>query len=145
LSALVEQHGLNRHVAFYGVLPAREAFALGHVVVAPSRAESLPYVVLEAAAASKTLIATDVGGVGEIFGPLSDRLIARDEPETLAKAMRAALLRDEAEAVRDRAILADHVARHFSVAVMADGALASYREALARRTGRAPLPASAAP
>jgi glycosyltransferase involved in cell wall biosynthesis len=141
LSALVEQNGLNRHVAFYGVLPAREAFALGHVVVAPSRAESLPYVALEAIAARKTLIATDVGGLGEIFGPLRDRLIPCDDAEALAGAMGAALTRDEAEAERERALLADHVARHFSVAVMADCALAAYREALDRRAGRAPLPA----
>jgi glycosyltransferase involved in cell wall biosynthesis len=137
LAALVERLGLTRHIAFYGVLPAREAFALGQIVVAPSRAESLPYIVMEAIAAGKTVIATDVGGVGEIFGPLRERLVPRDHPAALADAMRAALDRDDREAARERSILAAHVARHFSVSRMAELILSAYREALARRSGGA--------
>jgi glycosyltransferase involved in cell wall biosynthesis len=133
LAALVEQLGLNAHVGFYGVLPARDAFALGRIAVAPSRAESLPYIVMEAIAADKTIIATDVGGVGEIFGPLREKLVPRDQPETLARAMLAALTQDEAEAAADRAVLSRHVASHFSVKVMADCILAAYELALARR------------
>ena len=57
---------------FHGPMPAREAFALGRVLVVPSRAESLPYVVLEAAAAGVPLIATRVGGIPEIFGPAAE-------------------------------------------------------------------------
>jgi glycosyltransferase involved in cell wall biosynthesis len=137
LAALVEQLGLNAHVAFYGVLPARDAFALGRIVVAPSRAESLPYIVMEAIAADKTIIATDVGGVGEIFGPLREKLIPRDQPETLARAMLAALGQNEAEAAAERAVLSRHVANHFSVKAMADCILAAYELALARRDGAA--------
>ena len=51
-------------------MPARQALALGRVMVVPSRTESLPYIVLEAAAAGKPLIATKVGGIPEIYGPL---------------------------------------------------------------------------
>lgn len=137
LAALVEQLGLNAHVGFYGVLPARDAFTLGRIVVAPSRAESLPYIVMEAIAADKTVIATDVGGVGEIFGPLREKLVPRDQPETLARAMLAALGQDEAEAAAERAVLSRHVASHFSVKVMADCILAAYELALARRDGAA--------
>ena len=50
-------------------MPARQAFALGKVMVVPSYGESLPYVVLEAGAAAKPLVATNVGGIPEIFGP----------------------------------------------------------------------------
>jgi glycosyltransferase involved in cell wall biosynthesis len=138
LAALVELYGLNRHVAFYGVLPAREAFALGSIVVAPSRAESLPYIVMEAIAAGKSLIATDVGGIGEILGPLRDRLVPPDQPLALAEAMRVALDRDPAEAAAERALLSNHVARHFSAKAMADSVLSAYRLALARRRGAAP-------
>ena len=37
-------------------------------MVIPSHAESLPYVILEAAAAAQPLVSTNVGGIPEIFG-----------------------------------------------------------------------------
>ncbi len=52
---------------------------MGRMLVMPSRAESLPYVALEAAAAGVPIIATDVGGVHEIFGPHSAHLIPPDD------------------------------------------------------------------
>ncbi len=52
---------------------------MGRMLVIPSRAESLPYVVLEAAAAGLPIIATEVGGVPEIFGPQSARLVPADD------------------------------------------------------------------
>jgi glycosyltransferase involved in cell wall biosynthesis len=134
LAARVEARGLNRHVAFYGVLPAREAFTLGRIVVAPSRAESLPYIVLESLAAEKPLIATDVGGVSEIFGPHRARLIPRDRADLLAGAMVGALERaPDAQAAESRA-LRDRVAAHFSVEEMTRAVLAGYRDALAAKT-----------
>ena len=69
LKAQAERRGLAEEVRFVGFRPAREAFAMGRMLVIPSRAESLPYVVLEAAAAGVPIIATEVGGVPEIFGP----------------------------------------------------------------------------
>jgi glycosyltransferase involved in cell wall biosynthesis len=145
LAAMVEHFELNRHVAFYGILEAREAFALGRIVVTPSRAESLPYVVLESIAAGKTIIATDVGGVAEIFGPCRDRLVPRDDPAALAQAMLDALRKNEATEAAERRILADHVASHFSVRVMVDSVLCAYGQALARCANAGPQPAEAAP
>ena len=133
LAAMVERFDLNRHVAFYGVLTAREAFSLGRIVVAPSRAESLPYLVLETLAAEKPLIATDVGGVGEIFGPHRGQLIPRDRADLLAKAMTGALGRAPDELAAESLALKTHVADHFSVDVMVRDVLAGYREALARK------------
>jgi glycosyltransferase involved in cell wall biosynthesis len=130
LAALVAHHGLIRHVAFYGALDAREAFTLGRIVVAPSRAESLPYVAMEAVAAGKTIIATDVGGLSEIFGPCRDRLIPRDDPAALAGAMLCALGKDEAAVAAEHAVLARHVAENFNVDVMVESGLAAYRECL---------------
>jgi len=138
LAAMVERFDLNRHVAFYGVLPAREAFALGRIVVAPSRAESLPYIVLETLAAEKPLIATDVGGVGEIFGPYRDRLIPRDRADLLARAMTCALDRAPGALEAESIALKAHVAEHFSIDVMVRDVLAGYRDALARK--RTPKP-----
>ncbi len=133
LAGMVENLDLNRSVAFFGALPAREAFQLGRIVVAPSRAESLPYLVMEAIAADKTVIATAVGGMPEIFGPLSDRLIPRDDRQALARAMAAALRRDAQEAAAERAELSRHIAAHFSVEAMTDSVLAAYRAGLARK------------
>jgi glycosyltransferase involved in cell wall biosynthesis len=47
----------------------------GAIMVIPSYAESLPYVILEAVAAAQPLVSTNVGGIPEIFGPHADELI----------------------------------------------------------------------
>ena len=56
--AQAERLGIADQVRFIGHCPARHAFAMGRMLVIPSRAESLPYVVLEAAAAGLPIIAT---------------------------------------------------------------------------------------
>lgn len=78
-------------VAFHPPMPARNAFALARNVVMPSRAESMPYVALEAAAGGLPLIATDVGGIPEIFAGEGERLVTPGDPVALAAAMRSAL------------------------------------------------------
>ena len=81
---------------------------MGRMLVIPSRAESLPYVVLEAAAAGVPIIATYVGGVPEIFGPQADRLIPPDDLGALIGAITAAIdqirnkCSDGAKAVKTR-------------------------------------------
>ncbi len=117
-------------------MPAREAFKRGRVLVVPSRAESLPYIVLEAAAAQVPMIATDVGGIGEIFGPYRDRLIACDNPEILASALKATLLRPRIELANEAAQLAAFVATKFTIDAMADAVLIGYAEAIAGRNAR---------
>jgi glycosyltransferase involved in cell wall biosynthesis len=100
-------------------------------MVVPSRAESLPYVVLEAAAAGKPLIATGVGGIPEIYGPLSDRLVPPEDAPALACAV-AAALDEPAGTARTVQRLRDRVANSFTVAAMVDGVVAGYRDALER-------------
>ena len=79
LKAQVGKLGLSSAIRFLPAMPARQAMALGRVMVVPSRAESLPYVVLEAAAGSVPLITTNVGGISEIYGPQSDALIPAED------------------------------------------------------------------
>ncbi|MCC7346400.1 MAG: glycosyltransferase family 4 protein [Variibacter sp.] len=118
-------------IRFAGVLPARTAFAKGRILVVPSRAESLPYVVLEAAAAGLPLIATRVGGIGEIFGPDADVLVPPDDAAALAAALEACLSRpDHATALAQR--LQARVRAGFSVEVMTEQVLAAYAQALAQ-------------
>ena len=68
-------------------MPAREAFASARIIVVPSRAESMPYVVLEAIAAGMPIVATRVGGIPEIFGPAADELVVPGDPGALAQAI----------------------------------------------------------
>ncbi len=123
--------GLADRVRFPGALPARQAFALGRLMVVPSRAESLPYVVLEAGAAGLPQIASAVGGIGEIFGENAGRLVPPDDAPALARAI-AGMLDDPAEAATFAARLQTRIASSFSTAAMAEGVLAAYREALAK-------------
>jgi glycosyltransferase involved in cell wall biosynthesis len=132
LKAQAGRLGLAEEVRFVGFRPAREAFAMGRMLVIPSRAESLPYVVLEAAAAGVPIIATEVGGVPEIFGPHAAHLIAPDDIAALVEAMRAALA-DPAATHRVAEQVGARVRAEFSLSTMVDGGLAAYREALALR------------
>jgi glycosyltransferase involved in cell wall biosynthesis len=132
LKAQAERSGLADAVRFAGFQPARTAFSMGRMLVMPSRAESLPYVVLEAAAAGLPIIATEVGGVPEIFGEKADQLIPRENTAALAAALTSALadpalVQSIAQRVRSR------VRAQFSLGTMVDGGLAAYREALALR------------
>jgi glycosyltransferase involved in cell wall biosynthesis len=136
LHDLSEKLGVEDQLSVQAPMAVREAFTLGRIMVVPSRAESLPYIVLEAAGAHRPMVATNVGGMGEIFGPYGDRLIPCDDPPALARAIARRLDESAAESDDNVNDLSDYVSAHFSLAKMADGVLAAYREALARR-GRA--------
>lgn len=119
--------GLEDRVDLAGVQPAREIFARGRCVLVPSRAESLPYVVMEAAAAGRPIIATNVGGIAEIFGPTAEKLIAPHSADALRDAMAASLAAPEhmeSEAVERR----QFVKSRFSLTRMVDDIEALYRD-----------------
>jgi glycosyltransferase involved in cell wall biosynthesis len=120
---------------FPGALPARDAFARGRLLVVPSRAESLPYIVLEAAAAGIPMLTTNVGGIPEIFGPYRGKLLPAGDVPTLAEAIRAALA-DPAASQASALALRERVRAHFSAETMVDGVLASYRAAIERAAVR---------
>jgi glycosyltransferase involved in cell wall biosynthesis len=111
---LAQKLGIEDKVAFVGSLPARTAFARGRCVVVPSRAESFPYVVLEAAAAQMPLIATEVGGIPEIVDGTDTPLIRPGDIGALAAQMRAFLAAPRP--FLDRAArLQQHVAKRLTV------------------------------
>jgi glycosyltransferase involved in cell wall biosynthesis len=76
-----ERLGLSDRVRFLDPMPARRAFPLARAIVVPSRAEAMPYIVLEALAAGMPMIATAVGGIPEIFGAGSCALVRPDAEE----------------------------------------------------------------
>jgi glycosyltransferase involved in cell wall biosynthesis len=124
--------GIADQIRFIGHCPARKAFAMGRMLVIPSRAESLPYVVLEAAAAGLPIIGTDVGGMSEIFGPQCGQLIPPDDTRSLIGAITAAI-DDPAQMQRAAQVLKARVRSEFSLSAMVECNLAAYREALAER------------
>jgi len=87
--ARVQRLGLSGRIRFFAPMPVREALALGRLAVVPSRAEAMPYIVLETLAAGKPMIASAVGGIPEIFGLHSPALIQPDAEELAAKANEA--------------------------------------------------------
>jgi glycosyltransferase involved in cell wall biosynthesis len=128
LRARADRLGLA--IRFPGALPARAGFARGHTVVIPSRAESLPYIVLEAVAAARPLVTTNVGGIPEIFGAQADRLVAAGSAAALATAIAATL--DQPEPVREAALtLRERIRVEFITEVMAESVLEAYQAAIA--------------
>jgi glycosyltransferase involved in cell wall biosynthesis len=128
---LVEELKLHHAVDFPGAKPAQAAFPLGRCLVVPSRAESMPYVVLEAAAAGMPLIATDVGGIPEIVNGSDTPLIKAGDASGLAAAMHRFLGHPEVAQQRAERLKAA-VAERFTVAAAADAVLAFYTERLGR-------------
>jgi glycosyltransferase involved in cell wall biosynthesis len=118
-------------------MPVRQAFKLGRVLVVPSRAESMPYIVLEAAGARVPMVATNVGGIPEIYGPYRDRLGPSNDPADLQARIEATLAMPEPERLARAAELAAHVAERFSIQTMVNSVMAGYAEALDR--GRRPF------
>jgi glycosyltransferase involved in cell wall biosynthesis len=135
---------LGTKVNFPGPQPARSAFARGRCVVVPSRAESFPYIVLEAAAARMPLIATDVGGVPEIVAGTSTSLVQAGNADALAAQMRA-FLADPYPFLNRAVELQAHVAERFTVQSMTVGVVDFYlTEIEALRSKAAPFTATAA-
>ena len=131
LRAQVSRLNLEHAIRFLPPMAARDAMADGRVMVIPSRAESLPYVVLEAAAAGKPLITTGVGGIPEIYGPQSDALMTPGDPTVLAETIRRAL-RAPAALTEPAQTLRARVAAAFSLNAMVDGVLAGYVASIER-------------
>ena len=131
LRAQAARLSLDGAVRFMSAMPMREALKRGRLMVIPSRAESLPYVVLEAAAAGRALITTRVGGIPEIYGPLADVLVPAGDAAALATAIKHTL-NDPAAAAARAEVLRQRVAASFSLDAMVDGVLAGYLQALDR-------------
>ncbi len=97
----------------------------------PSRGDSMPYVVIEAAAAGIPMVAANVGGIPEIFGTDHRRAVRAQRssarwrtpstPRWTIPRRRTA----RAKSLRERIFL------HFSQKAMVEGVLAGYRDAFA--------------
>lgn len=142
LTTRAESAGVADAIRFEPPQAIRCVLGRASVMVIPSRAESLPYVILEAAAAAQPMVSTNVGGIPEIFVPLLDELIRPDDRFVLADAIARKL--DESAETRDAKarMLSDFVRRSFSVQQMIDDVQGGYSEAFARK--RSPAAAALA-
>jgi glycosyltransferase involved in cell wall biosynthesis len=128
LKAQIQRLGLGEAVRFIGHVKARYGFSKGSLLVVPSRGDSMPYVVIEAAAAGVPMIAANVGGIPEIFGSHTDALFAPNIVAAMADAIGSAL-EDPAGALQRTKSLRERIFLHFSQKAMVEGVLAGYRDA----------------
>jgi glycosyltransferase involved in cell wall biosynthesis len=119
--------GLADAVTFHPPMPARQAFATARTIVVPSRAESLPYIVLEAGAAGMPMVAARVGGIPEIVGLQAARLVEPDNVTALQSAMMQALTDPRAMAKRAEDLRAG-LKKNFTLTAMARRIEAIYRQ-----------------
>jgi len=125
---MIARAGLSQRISMHAAMPARQAFGLATTVVVPSRAEAMPYIVLEALAAGKTVIASHVGGIAEVLGEDSEALVPAGDADALAKIMvKDAESPDWGKRVMPRP---DSFKAKFSTPVMADDMMKLYRHLL---------------
>ena len=132
LKALVSRLNLGDAVRFIGHVRARFGFSKGRLLVVPSRGDSMPYVIIEAAAAGIPMVAASVGGIPEILGPHTSGLFVANSVGAMADAIEMALA--DMDATRERARnLRERIFVHFSQKAMVDGVISGYRDAFNER------------
>lgn len=116
---LAAELGLDGAATFEGrVESPLEAYYAGHVVLLTSISEGLPYTVVEAMAAGRPVVATNVGGVAEAVGDAGILVSPRNPSEAAAACVRlltdAGLRGALGEAARRRVIERFTAARCFA-------------------------------
>jgi sugar transferase (PEP-CTERM/EpsH1 system associated) len=104
--------------------------------VLPSLAEGISNTILEAMASGLPVVATDVGGNPELIEPgITGSLVPRDEPDSMARAMRT--YAESAELCRYHGSNARRtIERRFGMEAMAGAYMAVYDNMLAHATSR---------
>jgi glycosyltransferase involved in cell wall biosynthesis len=127
LAARAAAPDFGAHIAFHRPMPARAAFRLGRTIVVPSRAEAMPYIVLEALTAGMPIIASAVGGIPEVFGEAQAGLVTPDADVIAGKMCE--VLSDE-RAYRAKMPAKDILHERFSASTMARHIERIYRAAM---------------
>ncbi|AYD00512.1 glycosyltransferase family 4 protein [Neorhizobium sp. NCHU2750] len=132
---MIAESGLGLRLKMQPAMPTRKAFALAKTIVVPSRAEAMPYIVLEALAAGKPVIASRVGGIPEVLGEDSEALAVPGDADDLSRIMTAAATQPDWRArIMPKPASFKAV---FSAPVMARDMIGLYRELLPAATKRA--------
>jgi len=126
--------GVADAVTFTGFLEdSAPAAAAADIAVLSSDNEGTPVSLIEAGAAGRPAVATDVGGVADVVGPSGGRLVPSGDPEALAGAIRA-LAESSAERAEIGATAREHVLTRFSTERLLSDISALYEELLVRRS-----------
>jgi glycosyltransferase involved in cell wall biosynthesis len=137
LTEIAERLGVADRVAFLGYRDDIADLLSGcDLVVLPSLDEGLPLALIEASAAGVPVVATDVGGTGElVVAEKTGLLVAPRDPRALAQAV-ARLIADPALARRLGAAGRQRARQHFSTDSMVEAVEGEYRRLLARPPAR---------
>ena len=130
LWSLAKETGVEHACRFVGAQNnVGDWYAAADVVVLPSLSEGLPFVVLEAMAMARPVVASSVNGVPEIIQDgLNGLLIPPRNPQALEEAIRS-LLRDPVRATRMGKAGQQHVATDFTVGKMIEDTVRVFEEA----------------
>lgn len=134
LETLADESGLSGHIWFAGSRDdVPELLAAMDVFVLPSLAEGISNTIMEAMASGLPVVATDVGGNGELVAEgKTGYLVPRDDPAAMATALSQYLDRPERigqHGVASRA----RAERDFSLGVMVDKYNRVYQQARVRQ------------
>lgn len=121
---LAAEHRIADQVNFAGLMRMPEAIHLGRIFVLPSRNESFPYVMLEAIAAHKPIVGSNVGGISEVVP--QHQLCEPNNPVELARLIESVL--DQPEKAAKQAVeLAKKLKQGNTVRIMAQKILSFYQ------------------
>jgi glycosyltransferase involved in cell wall biosynthesis len=134
LQTRAEAMRASRHIEFTGWRPdARTAALEGDVLCAPSRAESFSYVILEAMACARPVVAAAVDGAQEaVADGRNGLLVPPEDPAALADALDR-LARDPELRRRLGVAAYDRVCAEFSLSQMIDATAELYERLLGRQ------------
>jgi glycosyltransferase involved in cell wall biosynthesis len=125
---MIIELGLAQRIVMMPAMKQRQAFKLAKTVVVPSRAEAMPYIVLEAVAAGKPVIATRVGGIPEVLGRDSPALVPAGDWKRLGEVMAASVTDTQWKAAAQPDMR--HFRETFSSKSMSEKVLALYQSLL---------------
>lgn len=136
LERLAGELGLGEAVRFMGYVPeSSTVVAAADLAILASDNEGTPVALIEAAAAGRPAVATEVGGVREVVVPGTGLLVPRGDHAALAGALERCA-RDQPLRERMGARAQEHVLRQFSIERLLEDVEGLYEELLGSRSMR---------
>ena len=131
LEKLANDLGMSGRIAFTGFLPEAENYLpLFDLFVLPSRIEAMPIALMQAMAAGKPIVATDVGAVSELVKNNESALLVPPENEMVMAEAISRLLRDPGLSQKLGAVAKSRAEKEFSLDKMIEAYNKIYMNAL---------------